>query len=98
MAPFGLSCFGKSGFGASDDTNGAVGTVLLGTYWIFTIRLEVLSNAGFQEIIAGTRVAWIVGRIEYFDGSNRPHHTLVCCRWDQGRSVFVPDEQGNDAD
>jgi hypothetical protein len=58
----------------------------------------VLSDADFQEIIAGTRAAWIVGRIEYFDGSNRPHQTLVCCRWDQGRGVFIPHEQGNEAD
>ena len=58
----------------------------------------VLSHADFQEIVAGSRVAWIVGRIEYFDGSKRPHKTQVCCRWDRSRGVFIPHEQGNDAD
>lgn len=58
----------------------------------------VLSDADFQEVLVGSRVAWIVGRIEYFDGSKGSHQTQVCCRWDQGRSVFVPHEQGNDAD
>jgi hypothetical protein len=59
---------------------------------------SVLSQADFLEIIAGSRVAWIVGRIEYFDGSKRAHQTLVCCRWDRRRGVFIPHEQGNDAD
>jgi hypothetical protein len=59
---------------------------------------SVLSHADFQEIVAGSRVVWIVGRIEYFDGSKRPHQTQVCCRWDRSRGVFIPDEQGNDAD
>src|SRR5262249_20100443 len=58
----------------------------------------VLSDADSQEITAGNRVVWIVGRVEYFDGSNRPHHTQVCCRWDRRRGVFIPHEQGNDAD
>jgi len=49
-------------------------------------------------ITAGNRVVWIVGRIEYLDGSKRPHQTQVCCRWDRRRGVFIPDEQGNDAD
>jgi hypothetical protein len=28
----------------------------------------------------------------------RPHQTQVCCRWDRSRGVFIPHEQGNDAD
>jgi hypothetical protein len=65
--------------------------------WHYPFKDFALSHADFQEMIAGTRVAWIIGRIEYFDGSNRRHQTLVCCRWDQSRGVFVPHEQGNDA-
>src|SRR5262245_47806288 len=49
----------------------------------------VLSHADFQEIVAGSRVAWIVGRIEYFDGSKRPHKTQVCCRWDRREAAGV---------
>jgi hypothetical protein len=58
----------------------------------------VLSDADFHGIVAGSRMAWIVGRIEYFDGIKRPHQTQVCCCWDEGRGVFVPYKQGNDAD
>jgi hypothetical protein len=57
-----------------------------------------LSDSDFKRIVGGKRTAWIIGRVEYFDGGNNPHHTSVCCHWNQSRQVFVPNEHGNDAD
>ena len=57
-----------------------------------------LPDDDFRGIVQGRRIAWITGRIEYFDSSNKPHYTDVCCRWDQSRGVFVPHEYGNEAD
>jgi hypothetical protein len=57
-----------------------------------------LSQADFVAINAGTRAAWVIARIEYFDGSGNPHHTNICTRWGgPNRPAFVP-EGNNDAD
>jgi hypothetical protein len=57
-----------------------------------------LSYADFMEINGGSRAAWIIARIEYFDGAGNPHHTNICTRWGgPNRPAFVP-EGNNDAD
>jgi hypothetical protein len=56
-----------------------------------------LSQAEFDGIVRGDRVAWIIGRIEYMDTRNDLHFTDVCTRWDPTLRAFVPHEQGNDA-
>jgi hypothetical protein len=59
---------------------------------------DPLSQADFEGIVRGTRVAWIVAHIEYFDMEGGRHHTNICTRWDQhGARAFVPHLQ-NDAD
>jgi hypothetical protein len=59
---------------------------------------DPLSQADFDGIVRGTRVAWIIAHIEYFDMEGGCHHTNVCTRWDQhGARAFVPHLQ-NDAD
>jgi hypothetical protein len=57
-----------------------------------------LSHSDFEGIVRGTRVAWIIAHIEYFDMEDERHQTNICTRWDQhGARGFVPDLQ-NDAD
>jgi hypothetical protein len=58
----------------------------------------ILSNIDVQAIEAGNQIPWIIGRVDYFDGSGNEHHTTVCCYWDRSRRVFVPHKDGNDAD
>jgi hypothetical protein len=57
-----------------------------------------LSHAEFEELENGTLIAWIIGRVEYFDIRNDRRFTNVCARWDRHRRVFVPHNDGNDAD
>jgi hypothetical protein len=57
-----------------------------------------LSQADASALVAGTRVLWIIARIEYFDGGGKLHHTNICTRWGGiNRPVMVP-EGNNDAD
>src|SRR5215470_2095214 len=61
-------------------------------------RSRVMSKADFDGILSGQTVAWIIGRVDYFDGVGRLHTTNIRTRWDQSQGAFVPDEHGNDAD
>lgn len=56
-----------------------------------------LSQADVAAIIAGTRVLWVIARVEYFDREGNLHHTNICTRWGGvNRPVMVP-EGDNDA-
>jgi hypothetical protein len=56
-----------------------------------------LSQADASALVAGTRVLWIIARIEYFDGNGNFHHTNISTRWGGvNRPVMVPDGD-NDA-
>jgi hypothetical protein len=55
------------------------------------------SQAEINEIVAGTKIAWIIMRIDYFDEPTEPHYTNVCTRWYETRRAFVPHDTGNDA-
>jgi hypothetical protein len=65
-------------------------------YYPFSKSL-ILSQADFDAICDGDKIAWILGKIEYLDNRRRPRYTNICTRWDQSRGVFVPNETGNDA-
>jgi hypothetical protein len=65
--------------------------------WYHPFHQHRLSQADFDGIVAGNRVAWIIGRVEYRDTRNDPHFTDVCTRWDQPLGRFVPHDTGNDA-
>ena len=65
--------------------------------WYHPFHQHHLSQANFDGIVAGKRVAWIIGRVEYRDTRNDPHFTDVCTRWDQPLGRFVPHDTGNDA-
>jgi hypothetical protein len=39
--------------------------------------------------VNGGRVAWVVGRIDYFDSRDEPHHSTVRTQWDCQRRAFV---------
>jgi hypothetical protein len=47
--------------------------------------------------LEGDLVAWIVGRVDYFDHGGIRRYTNVCARLNQGSDDFIPHEEGNDA-
>jgi hypothetical protein len=64
------------------------------------LERDALSRAELDALSAGKLSAWIIGRVEYFDGQGRwrkRRHTRVCARWDRRNNRFAPDEDGNDA-
>jgi hypothetical protein len=58
---------------------------------------QVLSAADYNGIVSGTRIAWLIGRVEYLDSQGgSKHHTNVTTRWDCELPAFIP-EGDNDA-
>jgi hypothetical protein len=58
---------------------------------------RVLTDDEFRAIVNGTRILWVVGRIEYLDNRGIQRWTDVCARWEQSRGEYVPNWSGNDA-
>ena len=56
-----------------------------------------LSPTEYDGILDGSRVAWVVGRIDYFDSRCDPHFSTVRTQWDCQRNAFVPSVNGNEA-
>jgi hypothetical protein len=56
-----------------------------------------LSSTDYDGIANGSRVAWIVGRIEYLDSRGGAHHSTIRTQWDCQRHAFVPSMTGNEA-
>jgi hypothetical protein len=58
---------------------------------------RALTDDDFRAIVQGTRILWVVGRIEYLDNRGIERWTDICVRWDQSRGEYVPNLTGNDA-
>jgi hypothetical protein len=58
---------------------------------------SALTYTSIGALEKGDFVAWIVGRVDYFDHGGIRRYTNVCARLNQGSDDFIPHEEGNDA-
>ena len=57
-----------------------------------------LSDVEWAGLKNGTRIAWVVGRIDYLSIVDRQGWTDVCTRWRPLSGEFEPHDEGNDAE
>ena len=59
---------------------------------------QPLSEVEWAALKNGTRVAWVVGRIDYLSIGDHKAWTDVCTRWRPLSGEFEPHDEGNDAE